>query len=150
MLAGGHPAPLISGALVQPLSPAVQAAAKLDRALVRAIHQLAPERMPSETLALPSTAIAKGNRAMGAPQIRRLSSVLKTALADIQSSADELANGVIKDVTAFQATIADGQAMRGEIQAAHAELKATLGIGTNGADDDTPSTVPLAGTQSAT
>lgn len=87
----------------------------------------------------------KGKNPMGAPAIRNLSSVIRTMLSDIQKEAESLADELVSEATSFKQTIAEGRKVKHEIRDAHAEFKATLGLGTNGAEDDTPNTPPLDG-----
>lgn len=135
---------------LRPISPVIQAAAKLDRHLARALDELSYPRRPFTGFApvpLPKPSepapVAKGKNPMGASPIRRLSSVLKDALADIQREAETLAGEIVAEVGEFKKTVQEGRSVQKEIREAHAEFKATLGLGTNGAEDDTPHTPPL-------
>lgn len=82
---------------------------------------------------------------MGAPAIRRLSSVLKAAIETIVKEAESVATEVVAEVAAFKQTVGDARQFKDEIKGANTDLKATLGLGTNGAEDDTPATGPLDG-----
>lgn len=136
---------------LEPISPALRAAAQLDRVLVQALDRLAYPDQPQTGFApyvapkpaTPPPVATQGKNPMGAPALRNLSAVLRTAILDIVKEAETVAAEVTKEVVAIKQTVADARHFKQELRDAHAEVKATLGLGTNGAEDDTPHTGPL-------